>query len=355
MQKGMEDTAKPRTRQGSWQFPGARLADGVATTPPRAERRVHGDPARERALHYPRGNQLASALGWLSLGLGLAHFLAPRALARATGLPASPMLLRALGVREVVCGLGLLNQAPASSLWPRARLAGDAMDLAMLGAAASGAGSPRKRIAATAAAVAGVAALDLLASRQPAARARHVAPAATLEERRGGVALAKTITVNRSADECYRVWRDLEQLPRFMQDLESVTLTDTRTSHWKSKGPVGTSIEWDAEITEDVPGQRLAWRSLGKANTNHGGLVEFTPAPGRRGTVVSVLLRYDPPAGRAGAAAAKLMGADPALQVDQHLRRFKQLLEAGEISTTEGQSAGARSLKVRLFNKGERS
>jgi len=342
MQNLTEQLAKRGGRNKPWQLPMPSLTHGDGVDTHAQGKAGRNDSTREGA----GGDQLPTTLGWLSIGIGVAQLLAPRAIARATGLPDSPLLLRAMGVREIMCGVGLLNQA-ASPFWRWSRVAGDAMDLTILGVAAGTAGSGRKRIAATAVAVAGVTALDVLASARRSPQQIGGPP-------RAGIPVEKSVTINRPADECYRFWRDLERLPRFMQHLESVQCLDERRSHWKARGPAGSSIEWDAEITEDQPGRQLAWRSVGNADVGHSGVVEFMPAPGGRGTMVQLRMRYEPPAGKVGEVAAKLLGEEPSQQIDEDLRRFKQLLEAGEIATTEGQAAGPRSLKVRLFQKGAR-
>ncbi|MDC8760825.1 SRPBCC family protein [Janthinobacterium fluminis] len=348
MQNITDQTRVRRGRPGSWQFPTASLlrgngADGGTDLAGAARRRrARAYAAGYKAAPDSRGERLATALGWLSIGVGLAHLLAPRAVAKAAGLPVAPLLMRAMGVRAMVCGLGLLNQ-PASALWRWSRVAGDAADLLTLGMAARAPGSAPARLAATAVVVTGVAALDVLAC----ARA---APASAAGALAGGAnpPLRKTVAVNRMPDECYEFWRDLERLPRFMPHLESVRRIDARRSHWKARGPAG-GIEWDADITEDVPGQRLAWRSLGAAGLDHHGLVEFAPGPGGRGTLLKMSMQYAAPGGKADA--ARLFGAEPARQIEQDLRRFKQLLEAGEVATTDGQAAGRRRFIARLFHK----
>jgi uncharacterized membrane protein len=291
--------------------------------------------------------RLGTGLGWLSVGLGMSLLFAPRALARATGLPAWPMLLRAIGARELASGIGLLTE-PRSPVWRWSRVAGDAMDMTLLGAAAFSPGSQRRRLAATAAFVGGVTALDVRAS---AERKRKLS-SEPLPGPQGGRLVKKSVAVNRPPEECYRFWRDFERFPSFMQHIESVQVLDERRSHWRARGPAGTSIEWDAEITEDQPGQLLAWRSVAGSEVDNAGSVRFTPAGGGKGTIVQVQMEYHPPAGKAGALIAMLFGEEPAQQVEQDLRRFKQLVETGEIPTTEGQPHGVRTLKARLFNLG---
>ncbi|HXI14194.1 MAG TPA: SRPBCC family protein [Thermoanaerobaculia bacterium] len=158
-----------------------------------------------------------------------------------------------------------------------------------------------------------------------------------------GIRVEKTITIGKPAAELFRYWRQLSNLPRFMEHLESVTVLDSKRSHWVAKGPVGTSVEWDAEINNEVPDQMIAWKSIEGAEVDNAGSVHFTAAPGGRGTEVKVLLRYDPPGGKLGAAFARLFGEEPSQQIREDLRRFKRLMETGEIPTTEGQTSGRES------------
>ena len=154
-----------------------------------------------------------------------------------------------------------------------------------------------------------------------------------------GIRVRKSVTVNRPADEVYAFWRNLENLPRFMKNLESVQMTGGRRSHWKAKAPAGTTVEWDAETTEDRPNELIAWRSVEGADVPNAGVVRFVAAPGGRGTEIHVDLRYDPPAGKLGALFAKLFGDEPGQQVDGDLRRFKQVLEVGEVLYSEASIA----------------
>lgn len=150
----------------------------------------------------------------------------------------------------------------------------------------------------------------------------------------------KSVTVNRAPEELYRFWRNFENLPRFMGHLQSVRVLDDRRSHWVAKAPAGTSVEWDAEIVDERPNEMIAWRSTGNSDVENAGTVQFRFAPGGRGTEVRVHLEYNPPAGLLGVGIAKLFGEEPAQQVEGDLRRFKHLMEAGEIPTTEGQPSG---------------
>jgi uncharacterized membrane protein len=148
--------------------------------------------------------------------------------------------------------------------------------------------------------------------------------------RRGeGVRVDESIVLNRPRGEVYRFWRNLENLPRFMDHLESVAVLDERRSHWAAKGPAGSRVEWDAEIHNEIPNELIAWRSLEGSEVDNAGSVHFMPTD-TGDTEVRVVLRYDPPAGRLGAVVARLLGEDPSRQVADDLRRLKQVVEAGE-------------------------
>jgi uncharacterized membrane protein len=160
-----------------------------------------------------------------------------------------------------------------------------------------------------------------------------------------GILVERAVTVNRQRAELFRMWRNFENLPRFMHDLESVRVdeADSGRSHWVAKGPLGRQIEWDAEVIEERENELLVWKSLPGSQVESMGRVEFLDAPGGRGTIVHISMQYNPPAGSLGAAFAKLLGKEPGLQIKEDLRRFKQIMETGEIPTVEGQSSGRRS------------
>lgn len=157
-----------------------------------------------------------------------------------------------------------------------------------------------------------------------------------------GIRVDSSITINRPVHEIYQYWRRLENLPKFMRHLKSVTVIDETHSRWVALGPRGRSVEWEAEIITDVENRKIAWRSLPGSSVQNAGSVQFSPAPGDRGTVVTVELQYNPPAGIVGAVVAWMSGEEPSLQIRDDLHRLKQALEAGEVPTTEGQSAGER-------------
>lgn len=145
-----------------------------------------------------------------------------------------------------------------------------------------------------------------------------------------GVKVEKSVTIDRPAHELYAFWRDFENLPRFMEHLESVTVIDPRRSHWTAKAPAGQRVEWDAEIHNEIPDELIAWRSLPGSEIANAGSVHFESL-GDGGTEVRVVLSYEPPAGRVGDAVARLFGEAPSQQVEDDLRRFKQVMEAGEV------------------------
>ncbi len=155
-----------------------------------------------------------------------------------------------------------------------------------------------------------------------------------------GIKIEKSVLVNRPAQELYRFWRNFENLPRFMDHLESVTVVDENRSHWVAKAPAGTRVEWDATIHNEIEDQLIAWRSLPGADVDNAGSVHFTPSASGAATEVRVVLSYDPPAGKLGAAVAKLFGEEPAKQVEDDLRRFKQVVEAAEVAGNSKHPAG---------------
>ncbi|WP_256874658.1 MULTISPECIES: SRPBCC family protein [unclassified Nostoc] len=161
------------------------------------------------------------------------------------------------------------------------------------------------------------------------------------------IKVEKTLTINKPVEELYRFWRNFDNLPRFIKHLKEVRVYDEKRSHWISKGFLNESVEWDVVITEDRENELIAWTSVEGAAIETSGRVHFKPAPGDRGTEVKTIREFTPPGGAIGAALAKpvadiakLFGEDPELQIKEDLRRFKMLMEAGEIATTEGQPRG---------------
>jgi uncharacterized membrane protein len=152
------------------------------------------------------------------------------------------------------------------------------------------------------------------------------------------IKVEKTVTINRSAEDLYNFWHNFENLPTFMKHLQSVQVIDSTRSHWVANAPAGQTVEWDADVIGDIPNQMIAWASADNADVDNSGFVRFQPAPAGRGTEVKVVMEYAPPGGAVTATIAKLFGEEPEQQIGDELRRFKQLMEAGEIATTEGQS-----------------
>ncbi|MEQ4305870.1 SRPBCC family protein [Plantactinospora sp. B6F1] len=291
----------------------------------------------DATLDVPEGNgqPLPRALGLLSLGLGVAALAAPHQVGRLIGLddsaPTRSVVLRAVGARELVPVPGLLfARRPAGWAW--FRVGADLLDLLLLARELPHRrGERRQRVAATLGAVAGITAVDVLA----AVRSGRSAGA-----RRRTLRASATVTVNRPADEVYRFWRDFENLPRFMYHLESVRSDGDGRSHWTVRGPGGRRVGWDAELVEENLSETIAWRSVRGARVPNAGRVRFARAAGGRGTEVRVDLVYAPPGGAVGRAVAQLFGEEPGQQIRDDLRRFKQVIETGEVVRSDGSPNG---------------
>ncbi|EFE66210.1 cyclase/dehydrase [Streptomyces viridosporus ATCC 14672] len=279
-----------------------------------------------------RHDPLVRGLGWASALLGVPQVAAPGGFARTLGVDDTSRhrsATTAVGVRELAAATGLLGRPHPAWLW--GRVGGDLMDLTMLTRALrnhNGRGLGRTVVAT--AAVAAITATDVYAA---VTRTRR----STLME------LTAATTVTQPPDEVYGLWSDLERLPDFMAHLDEVRVTGPRTSHWRAGAPFGKTVEWDAETTQDVPGQLIAWRSVDGADIDNSGEVRFVPAPGGRGTEIRVTLRYDLPGGALGKTAARYFGEEPHQQLDDDLRRFKQIAETGEIVRSEGAPGGKRA------------
>ena len=277
-------------------------------------------------LDRRNAQRVARGLGLFSLALGVPQAAAPGGFVRAIGAPdgaRSRLLARLVGLRELGAAAGIFAQRrPTPWLW--ARVAGDAMDLVLLAAAMGAHGARRGRLALSLAGVAGVAAVDL-------ADALRLSRDGRESGKDHGMHVKKSVTVWRSPDEVYRYWRNFENLPRFMGHLQTVRVLDDRRSHWVTEAPGGRSVEWDAEIVDDRPGELIAWRSVAGADVPNSGEVRFAPSPDGKGTEVHVEMRYDPPGGKVGKTVAKLLGKDAGQQVGGDLKRFKQVLETGEV------------------------
>ena len=278
----------------------------------------------KQGLPSASAKKLARGLGWFSIGLGLAELLAPRAMANISGVPnARTGLIRLYGLRELASGAMIFSQDnPAAGVW--SRVAGDAIDLASLGNAARSQGTNKGRIAFATANVLAVTTLDIIAAKQLSTNgSKH------------GIHAKASCIINREPDEVYTFWRSFENLPRFMRHLESVEDLGDGRSHWVAKGPAGTTVEWDATIVADDPGRVITWRSLENSDVDNAGAVRFEPAPGGRGTILKVNFEYNPIGGVLGAGIAKLFGEEPNQQLHDDLRRFKQVMEVGEVVVSD--------------------
>jgi len=294
--------------------------------------------------------KLAELLGWASLGLGLPETTSPGRFDRFIGVrpDAKPRAITVLacGLRELAAAAGILAlERPRPVHWLWARVAGDALDLALLTRALRNHSYRPERTAGAIGVVIGITAADVYTAVQ---NSRRRQTSSTTEEQQL-MDVKASITVRRSPEEVYAFWHDFENLPRFMYHLESVQPIGDGRSHWKVKAPLG-SVEWDAEITEDRLNELIAWRSIEGSKLDNRGTVRFTPAPRNQGTEIRLELHYDAPGGALGAALAKVLGEEPRQQVKDDLRRFKQVMETGEVvrsdSTPEGQNA-RRLLKQR--------
>ncbi|GAA2253077.1 hypothetical protein GCM10010145_21040 [Streptomyces ruber] len=291
-------------------------------------RAVDFSPGRRDTSAALRHDPLVRGLGLVSAVLGVPQVARPDGVARALGVGNTPLhraATTAVGVRELTAAAGLLGRP--SPVWLWSRVGGDITDLAMLGRALrhhDGRGHGRTALATAAAAL--VTAADVYA--------------AVTRTRSAPVRRAAATTVARTPQEAYGLWRDLERLPSFMAHVDEVRVTGPRTSHWRVSAPFGGCVEWDAEIVADEPGRRIAWCAADGADVDNWGEVRFTPAPGGRGTEVHVSLCHDMPAGALGRAAARYAGEAPAQQLDDDLRRFKQVAETGEVVRSEGAPFG---------------
>jgi uncharacterized membrane protein len=310
-------SSPPQARPGS---PARSTSTQASWSPARQQ------PARRAADPLTRG------LGWASAALGIPQLVGPRWFNRFIGVGEAPRhqaTTAVVGVRELAAAAGLLTSE--NPLWLWARVAGDLMDLGLLGwSLANHDRRGWERTVAATAAVVGITGIDLYA-------------AVTRSQRKTEMDLTAAVTVATSAQGAYGQWRQLDSLPQFMAHLDEVRTTGNGTTHWRASAPFGRTVEWDAEIVEDVAGERIAWRSVGDPDVPNEGEVRFRPAPGGRGTEIHVTMRYWVPGGKLGQAVARYFGEDPHQQLDDDLRRFKQILETGEVVRSEGAPGGKRA------------
>ena len=157
--------------------------------------------------------------------------------------------------------------------------------------------------------------------------------------------VGRTVTINRSREELYREWRDFTRFPRFMENVESVEDLNNGRSRWTIKAPLGSSVELVTRIAEDRPGEAIGWKSEPDSQIETEGRVEFFEVAPGRGTGVRLTMRYTPPGGLPGRAIAKLLQREPNVQARRDLRRFKQLMESGEVATNAGPSGRAEPIR----------
>lgn len=288
--------------------------------------------SNERSAMSPQ--RLARGLAWFSVSLGLVEVLAPRLVSRLVGgRGENANLIRLYGMREIVSGMMIFGQGerPAAGMW--SRVAGDAIDIATL-AATAGSTNRKGALAFATANVLGVTALDLYCA-QGLSRNGGAGRITT-----GTIRMMRSIVINRTPEDLYAFWHNFENFPRFMHHLESVRVTSPSRSHWVAKGPAGTNVEWDAEITADTPNELIAWRSVEDADVDNSGIVQFQRRPGGRGTIVRVEIEYRPPGGVAGALVAGLFNESPEQQIYDDLHRMKQVIETGEVVRSDGVPEG---------------
>ena len=285
-------------------------------------------------LSSSSAKRLAKGLGWFSVCLGLAELLAPRAIASISGVSNKHTgLIRLYGLRELASGIAIFSQEkPTEAVW--SRVAGDAIDLVSLGVACTAPDAKPGRVTFATANVLAVTALDVICAMQ-------------LSNGNQGIHANASCVVNRPLEEVYNFWRDFQNLPRFMRHLKSVENIGEGRSRWKAKGPAGMDVEWEAMIVADVPGEVITWRSLENSDVDNAGAVRFEQAPGGRGTIVRVNFEYNPIAGVLGAAVARLFGEEPNQQLDDDLRRFKQVLEVGEVVVSDATLLGTSYMEQR--------
>ncbi|HXT17240.1 MAG TPA: SRPBCC family protein [Gemmatimonadaceae bacterium] len=284
------------------------------------------------------GESLANFLGLFSIGLGLAQVAMPGAMSNVVGVKDDDqhrMLMRLLGLREISHGVAVLsNQQPEKPMW--SRVAGDVLDLALLGGALANSDNDRGRTLFATANVLAVTALDVMAaktlSKQPDTPVHQAAD-------HGIVHTRKAITVGAPVEAVYAFWRDFENFPRFMRHLESVTDMGNGRSHWVAKAPAGKSVEWDAEITDERENELIAWASLEGSDVYNAGTVRFRAAPKDYGTEIRVDLEYKPPFGKIGSKLAMMFREEPGQQTEDSLRQFKQLMEIGDVVVSDATRA----------------
>jgi uncharacterized membrane protein len=298
--------------------------------PPAPLTRTDGTSAR------PAANQTsARALGWFSIGLGLSELLMPETMARTIGFRRSPLWLQVMGAREIATGIGILAAQRPGPGHLQLRVVGDAIDLALLASAWQDAGRDRDRLAIATAAVAGVTVLDVLATRQLASQARQ-----PLE-------LQSSLAVQGTPDVIYRRLRSLKTLPEYLSQVDTVELQGEEYFELRSRTALGGASRFKGRIIEDVPDRRIAWELAPDSPLRGRGRIELSQLGGDRGTLLRATITLEPGVPQLAAPLARVLGKAPEKMILRELRRFKQLIETGEVPTTRGQPSGRRSLVSR--------
>jgi uncharacterized membrane protein len=282
-------------------------------------------PAEGEPQPSDRAEHRARNLGWLGICVGLARLASPGGVslfAVGTDGQRRRRTMRLAGAWELACGIALLAQ-PSAPRWLWMRVAGDVLDLALLGSTLGARRTKKARVLRSILGVLGVTALDTVTSVEVT---RHGRAHPADEE-----VFTRAITVNRSQQEVYQFWRNLQNLPRFMLHLETIHIRDNRRSRWTARGPSGARLEWEVELTADRPNQLISWRSLEGSQIESAGTVRFRPAPGGRGTEIVLVLEFIPPPGSLGVTLTQLLGEEPSRKAASDLRRFKQVVETGEV------------------------
>lgn len=317
--------------------------NGASQTQPRPGRYngssgvVKGAPRHSSDVYATERTGITNFLGWFSIGLGLAEIIAPQAVARLVGVDEEEhtTLLRAYGVREIAAGLGILTR-PKPTYWMWNRVIGDFVDLTSLGRAMQNEDNDKGKLRMASMAVLGVTALDIIDSMrltsEKSKSTGHDSGSFQLQSQSDGQSvLSASVTVNRPIEEVYAFWKDHSNYSKFMGQMESVTMNASGRSHWKIKAPAGMSVEWDAETVSDTPNEIIRWRSTKESQIDNSGSVRFSRAPGDRGTIVRLEVEYKPKGGPLGAKISQMLRTIPQTQMGNDLRRFKQIIEIGEV------------------------
>ena len=300
--------------------------NGRSTTEAPLARRFESQTGQRAPSHAER---LAQGLGWFSVGLGTAQLLAPRVMSRMVGLRGNQRdrrIMCSIGAREIVVGLGILTRdRPSGWLW--SRVGGDVIDLGLLGSALGSTRASPSRGRKAIMAIMGITAADLWTGRR---LGRAPGTSSALRKKRRAP-VEESITVNRPREEVYRFWRDFRNLSSFMDHLESVEVIDDRRSRWTARLAAGKTISWEAMVTDELPNERISWRSTDRGSVAASGSVRFVTAPGGRGTEVHVRMGYEAPRGFVGRSLSRLLGGVVEIEVASELHRFKQMMEIGEV------------------------